>query len=232
MPVAIRTSQNVLLEYEPASIGDRILATLIDYVVFLGWFILMLAVPATMGIPTGTYYVILIVLLPVALYDLLCEWLLNGRSVGKLAIETRVVMLDGSQPGLGAYLIRWLLRIVESVLFFGGIVSVITVAANGKGQRLGDIAAGTTVVKLKPAVSLTDILARPLPDTYTVQFPDVSLLSDRDIGVVRDVLRQADGWVLTRTADKIKEVTGIESSLDSRAFLETVLDDYQFITTQ
>ena len=58
------------------------------------------------------------------------------------------------------------------------------------------------------------------------------LLTDRDIGVVRDVLRQADGWVLSRTADKIKEVTGVESSLDSQAFLETVLDDYQFITTQ
>ena len=232
MPITIRTSQNVLLEYEPASIGDRILATLIDYVVFLGWFILTLAIPAAMGIPTGTYYVVLLVLLPVVLYDLLCEWLLNGRSVGKLALETRVVMLDGLQPGLGAYLIRWLLRIVESVVFFGGVVPVVTVAANGKGQRLGDIAAGTTVVKLKPAVRLTDILARPLPATYTVQFSDVRLLSDRDIGVVRDVLQRNDDWVLTRTADKIKEVTGVQSSLSSRAFLETVLDDYQFITTQ
>lgn len=232
MSIAIRTSQNVLLEYEPASIGDRILATLIDYVVILGWFILTLAVPAAMRIPTGTYYVILIVLLPVALYDLICEWLLNGRTVGKLALETRVVMLDGSQPGLGAYLIRWLLRIVESVLFFGGVVAVVTVAANGKGQRLGDIAAGTTVVKVKPAVSLNDVLARPLPATYRIQFPDVRLLSDRDVTVVRDVLQRGDGSVLTRTADKIKEVTGIQSNLESRAFLEMVLDDYQFITTQ
>ena len=188
--------------------------------------------PATVGIPTGTYYVALIVALPVALYDLICEWLLNSRSIGKLVMEIRVVMLDGSQPGLGAYLIRWLLRIIESVLFFGGVVPVITVAANGKGQRLGDIAAGTTVVKLKPAVSLSAILARPLPDTYRVQFPDVRSLSDRDINVVRDVLQQGDGHVLTRTADKIREVTGIQSELNSRVFLETVLDDYQFITTQ
>ena len=232
MSVAIRTSQNVLLEYESASIGDRILATLIDYVVFLGWFTLTLAVPAAMTIPTGTYYVVLLVLLPVALYDLICEWLLNGRSLGKLAVETRVVMLDGSQPGLGAYLIRWLLRIVESVLFFGGVVPVITVAANGKGQRLGDIAAGTTVVKVKPAVSLDAIRVRPLPTAYTVQFPDVRLLSDHDVTVVRDVLQRGDGHVLTRTADKVKEVTGIQSNLESRTFLETILNDYQFITTQ
>ena len=98
MSVAIRTSQNVLLEYEPASLGDRILATLIDYVVFLGWLILTLALPASVGIPTGTYYVVLVVGLPIALYDLICEWMLNGRNVGKLALNTRVVMLDGSQP--------------------------------------------------------------------------------------------------------------------------------------
>lgn len=232
MSVAIRTSQNVLLEYEPASIGDRILATLIDYVVFLGWFILTLAVPAAVGISTGTYYVVLVAFLPVVLYDLICEWLLNGRNVGKLAMQTRVVMLDGSPPGLGAYLIRWLLRIVESIVFFGGIIPVITVAANGKGQRLGDIAAGTAVVKTKPSVSLDDILARPLPATYSVQFPDVRLLSDRDITVVRDVLRRGDGRVLTRTADKIKAVTGVQSSLESRTFLETVVSDYQFMMTQ
>jgi uncharacterized RDD family membrane protein YckC len=232
MSVAIRTSQNVLLEYEPASIGDRILATLIDYVVFLGWFILTLAIPATVGIRPSTYYTVLVVVLPVVLYDLMCEWVLNGRSVGKLAMEIRVVMLDGSQPGLGAYLIRWLLRIVESVLFFGGVVPVVTVAANGKGQRLGDIAAGTTVVKVKPAVSLNDIRVRPLSDTYHVHFPDVRQLSDRDITVVRDVLQRGDAQVLTRTADRIKAVTGIDSDMESRAFLETIVDDYQFVTTQ
>jgi uncharacterized RDD family membrane protein YckC len=232
MSVAIRTSQNVLLDYEPASIGDRILATLIDYVVFLGWLTLVLVAPSITGMPTGTYYMILVGALPLALYDLLCEWLLNGRSVGKLAVDIRVVMLDGSQPGLGAYLIRWLFRIIESVAFFGGIVPVITVAANGKGQRLGDIAAGTTVVKTKAAVSLNDILVRPLPEMYSVRFPDVRLLSDRDITVVRDVLQRGDRRVVDRTADKIREVTGIQSGLESRAFLETVLDDYQFITTQ
>lgn len=231
MSVAIRTSQNVLLEYEPASIGERILATLLDYLVFFGWFLLVIAMPAGIGVQTGTFYSV-VVLLPIAFYDLLCEWLLNGRSVGKLAMGIRVVMLDGSQPGLGAYLIRWLLRIIESVAFLGGLIPIITVAANGKGQRLGDIAAGTTVVKLKPAVSLTDVLVRPLPENYTVQFPDVRLLTDRDLSVVREVLRRGDGEIQARTANKIKEVTGIQSSLGSRAFLETVVTDYQFITTQ
>jgi uncharacterized RDD family membrane protein YckC len=231
MSVAIRTSQNVLLEYEPASIGDRILAALIDYAVIFGWLMLLSAVLAGFNLQMGTFYAIF-VLLPIVFYDLLSEWLLNGRSVGKIGLGIRVVMLDGSQPGLGAYLLRWLLRIVESVGFFGGIVPIITVAANGKGQRLGDIAAGTTVVKLKPAVGLADVLYRPLPENYIVQFPDVRLLSDRDIHIVREVLRRGDEGVLMRTADKVKDVTGLQSSLTNRAFLETVLTDYQFITIQ
>ncbi|MFD2932506.1 RDD family protein [Spirosoma flavum] len=231
MSIAIRTSQNVLLEYEPASIGDRILASMLDYLVIFGWTLLVFGLPARLGIPLGTFYSV-ILLLPVVFYDLVSEWFLNGRSVGKIALGIRVVMLDGSQPGLGAYLLRWLLRIIESVSLFGGIVPIVTVAINGKGQRLGDIAAGTAVVKLKPAVLLDDILIRPLSENYTVQFPDIRLLTDRDMGIVRQILRQGDENIIQRTTDKIKRVTSIQSDLPNRAFLETVISDYQFITTQ
>ena len=231
MAVAILTSQNVLLEYDPASIGERILATVIDYGVFLGWFILTLAVPAQLGIMKGDFYV-LFVMIPIVLYDLLCEWLLNGQNVGKLAMGIRVVMLDGSQPSLGPYLIRWLFRLIESVTFFGGIVPIITVATNGKGQRLGDIAAGTTIVKLKTTITLDDILIQPVPENYVIQFPDVRLLSDRDVTIVREILLRSDEGATIRTAEKIKAVAGIQSNLANRSFLETVVSDYEFITTQ
>lgn len=231
MSVTIRTSQNVLLDYEPASIGERILAALLDYLVLFSWFILVFAAPASLGLKISTFYTI-IMLLPVVFYDLLSEWFLNGQSIGKLAVKIRVVMLDGSPPGLGAYLLRWLFRIVETVAFLGGIIPIITIAANGKGQRLGDIAAGTSVVRLKDAVSLDDLISPARLDTYAVQFPDVRLLSDRDITVVRVVISQANAQTLARTADKIKAVTGIHSTLENREFLLTVINDYQFITAQ
>lgn len=230
MTLAIRTSQNVLLEYEPASIGERILAALLDYVVIFGWFLLVFGVPSALGFQVG--YLTVFFMIPVVGYDLLSEWLLNGRSLGKIALRIRVVMLDGSPPGLGAYLIRWLLRIIESILFLGGIVPIITVAANGRGQRLGDIAAGTTVVRLKPAVMLEDVIIRPMAENYLVQFPDVRLLTDRDIRIVRHAMSQGDTSALMRTANKIKEVTGIQSNLGNWEFLQTVINDYQFITTQ
>ncbi|GAB3732917.1 RDD family protein [Spirosoma lituiforme] len=231
MSVTIRTSQNVSLAYDPASVGDRILGAMLDYLVIFGWVLLVFGLPARLNLTPGTFYSF-VGLFPVALYDLLSEWFLNGRSIGKIAMGIRVVMLDGSQPGLGAYLLRWLLRIVESVAFLGGVVPIITVAVNGKGQRLGDIAAGTTVVKLKPAVSLEDVLIRPLPANYVLQFPDVRMLSDRDISIVRQSLHQGDDWVIKRTTDKIKQVTGLQSDLPDRVFLETVISDYQFMTVQ
>lgn len=231
MSVTIRTSQNVSLAYDPASVGDRILGAMLDYLVIFGWVLLVFGLPARLNLTPGTFY-IFVGLFPVALYDLLSEWFLNGRSIGKIAMGIRVVMLDGSQPGLGAYLLRWLLRIVESVAFLGGVVPIITVAVNGKGQRLGDIAAGTTVVKLKPAVSLEDVLVRPLPANYVLKFPDVRMLSDRDISIVRQSLHQGDDWVIKRTTDKIKQVTGLQSDLPDRVFLETVISDYQFMTVQ
>ena len=231
MSVAIRTSQNVLLEYQPASLGDRILASLLDYGVIIGWLMLMFWLPASMGRATSSFYVVL-VFLPVVLYDLINEWFLNGQSLGKIALKIRVVMLDGSQPGLGAYLLRWVFRLIESVAFFGGAVPIITVAINGKGQRLGDIAAGTSVVSIKPAVLLDDVLIQPLPDDYLVQFPDIRMLSDRDMSLIRQILYRSDETTLQRTADKVKQVTDIQSDLPNRTFLETVIRDYQFITAQ
>ncbi len=231
MSVAIRTSQNVLLEYQPVSIGDRILASLLDYGVIISWLMLMFWLPSSVGRTTSSFYVVL-VFLPIVFYDLVSEWFLNGQSLGKIALKIRVVMLDGSQPGLGAYLLRWVFRLIETVAFFGGAVPIITAAINGKGQRLGDIAAGTAVLSLAPAVLLDDVLMQPLPENYLVQFPDIRMLSDRDMSLIRQVLLRSNETTLQRTADKIKQVTDIQSDLPNRTFLETVIRDYQFITAQ
>lgn len=227
--VAVQTSQNVLLEYEPASIGDRILATLLDYLVFFGWVMLTVAIPmGVLKINMSTFYSVLVVTLPILLYDLLCEWLLNGQSIGKIALGIRVVMLDGSQPGLGAYLLRWLMRLVDTTILTG-MVATITIAVNGRGQRLGDIAAGTTVVKLNRKVALAEVLYRPLPEDYEVVFPEAAQLLDRDIKIVRDVLSRGDEGVVLQTADKVKSVIGAQTMLPARRFLETIVTDHQFL---
>ncbi|WP_138994655.1 RDD family protein [Larkinella sp. C7] len=232
MTVSIQTSQNVTLEYEPASLGDRILALLLDYLILLGWLILYFVLTKLLpGAFRSPFWTGLFLLLPFMLYDLLCETFLNGQSLGKIAMKIRVVMLDGSQPGLGAYLLRWLLRIIESPMFFGGMVAVITIAANGRGQRIGDIAAGTTVVKLTRPVTLAQITYRALPDDYQVRFPEVSRLSDRDLNIVREALRMNNPEISGLAANKVKQVIGVRSELDDTTFLRTLINDYQFLAS-
>ncbi|TAE33523.1 MAG: RDD family protein [Cytophagales bacterium] len=231
MPVQIRTSQNVLLEYEPASLGDRLVATLLDYLIFFGWLILAGYVANAGGRALGNYFWFFFVIAPFLLYDLLCEWLLNGQSLGKLAMSIRVVKFDGSRPGLGDYLIRWLFRLIDTRIL-NGVVAMVAVAANEQGQRLGDIAAGTTVVKVKAPITLDDVLHRMLPDDHVVQFPDVIALSDRDMNIVRDTLRTRHPLLLVRATERVKSVTGISSPMPADVFLQTVVADHQFMTTR
>ncbi|HEY0110509.1 MAG TPA: RDD family protein, partial [Fibrella sp.] len=169
--------------------------------------------------------------LPIMLYDFFCEWLLNGQSIGKIALKIRVVMMDGSQPGIGAYLLRWLLRLIDTRIF-SGIVAIVCVAANGKGQRLGDLAAGTTVIRLQPKVQLEEVIYTNLPASYQPRFEEVRQLTDHDIQVVREVLRRGSSEAAERTASKIKEVLNITTELGTYDFLHTIINDYQFLSMQ
>lgn len=237
----VETTQNVALEYQPASVGERMLAYLVDFLVLIAWFF---GVSLVMGIFSGQYsrqtdsllVFFLVLFLPVLLYDLAMEALFNGQSIGKRALGLRVVMLDGRQPTLSAYLLRWLFRLIETGLppFFG-VVPIVTVAVNGKGQRLGDIAAKTTVVKLRPPVTLERVVAVPRVDpTYVVTFPEAGVLTDADATTLRRALqkgvRMENDSLLAVAAEKAKQVTGITTGQDDATFLRTLLRDHAHLS--
>jgi uncharacterized RDD family membrane protein YckC len=235
MSVRVQTSQNVDVEYEPASIGERILANLIDYLVYLAWGIFSAWVfRGTVNIPTDSnmFFIILFFFLPVAFYPLLTEYFLNGQTLGKKVLKIRVVRLDGGKPTLGAYILRWLLIVIDSQLFTP-LVAVVAVAAGGKGQRVGDIAAGTTVVKINKTVSLDDITYQPIAENYTVRYPEAAQLSDRDIETVRVVLRKANFDLTNRTAERVSGVLNVgRVYADSQQFLTTIVNDYAYLANQ
>ncbi|MFL5765287.1 MAG: RDD family protein [Bacteroidia bacterium] len=228
--ISIQTTQNVDIEYELASVGDRILATLLDYVFFLAYF---LVIGIFAGITRGALFeseaVIVIIVLPVLLYDLICEMVFQGKSFGKMIMKIKVVKLDGSQAGFGAYLLRWLLRIIDTRLFSGG-VALIAILANGKGQRIGDMAAGTTVIKMKQKVTLNDTILAKVRPNYTIVYPEVSRLSDNDIAIIKEVMRVSlrtnNHQAIEKLANKIKQTMGVTVNLPHAQFLSTVVQDY------
>ncbi len=230
--IRIQTSQNVDIEYELASIGDRILATLLDYVFFVAYFLILLLINTyTKGFMVKNVAMIVIWMLPVLLYDLVCEASLQGRSFGKIIMKIKVVKVDGTPASFGAYLLRWLLRIIDTRLLSGG-VALIAILINGKGQRVGDMAAGTTVIKLKYRVSINDtILNKPIPE-YQLVFQEVSKLTDNDIAIIKEVmlvsLRTNNTEAIDKLAKKTKAIMNISSNLPDTEFLATVVQDYSF----
>lgn len=98
---------------------------------------------------------------------------------------------------------------------------------------MGDLTAGTSVVKLKLVADFSDTIFMETDQSYEVQFPQIASLSDRDVSILKEVLdaglRQENSALLNKLADKVKAVTGVESDSDSREFLTTVLRDYNYL---
>lgn len=231
MSLQIQTAQNVGLEYEIASVGERIAAQLIDYAVMIGWFLTIIGLAAlfsTVGKLFGSVWLIWAVLFfPVMFYTLLCEYFMEGQTVGKMALKIKVVRLDGGRASLGAYLLRWVLALVD-ISMFSGLVAVLTIIINGKGQRLGDIAAGTAVVRNYQTVSFSSIEIPELPEGYSPTYSSVVQLTDKDIRTIKKVMKLEDAELLESTAHKVAEVLGVTYAETDYNFLVDVVNDHQF----
>ena len=231
--IRIQTTQNVDIEYEVASIGDRILATLLDYLFFIAYFLLVLLFASITSWALFKSIAILSILaLPILFYDLVCEVFFQGKSFGKMIMKIKVVMLNGTQANFGAYLLRWLLRIIDTRLF-GGAIALIAILINGKGQRIGDMAAGTTVIKTKQKVQLSDTILNKVKPDYTIIFPEVIKLTDTDIAIIKEVtqvcIRSNNYEAMEKLVIKTKATMGITTNLPHIQFLTAVVQDYSYL---
>jgi uncharacterized RDD family membrane protein YckC len=228
--LVIQTAQNVDLAFEPAGLGERILAWLVDFLLAVGYvFVLIALEPGGLGTAAA-----IVVLSPFLLYHPVCEVFFEGQTAGKRLLQIQVARLDGAPPTLGQYLLRWLFRFVD-VSFSSGVVAVVSVAATRRSQRLGDVVAGTTVVRRKRRVGLDEVRYPVRPADYAPAFPDAVRLSDADVRTLRAVLvrlrrapRSASSTALGRRAK-----AAVERRLDlppvampPEAFIQTVVADY------
>lgn len=242
--VGIETSQHVKLSYEPAGVGERVLAFFLDGF-FIGVYYLVVIwiwgfvndIGNTNNFDNDSIWVLYIVLvLPVMLYHLISETISNGYSLGKKIVGIRVVKIDGTRANISGYLIRWMFRLIE-ISMTSGVVAFVTIIMNGKGQRVGDILGKTCVIKERKKVNLDNTLFARVPDAYEPRFKQVVELTDKDIRIIKEVLDSRrhydyDNWflMLQRTRKKIEERLGIEDhGMKGDEFLETVIKDYNAI---
>ncbi len=232
----IETAQNISIEQNVAGIGERILAFIVDLAVIVIYMVFSGLVMAGINGNGGSemmYYLVLGI--PSFLYYLLWETFWDGRTPGKALLQIRVVKKDGTRPQFSNYLIRWLLRIIDISLTSGG-VAVVTILLNGKGQRLGDIAAGTTVISERRKTGIGNTLLVDLPENYQPKYPQVTVLSDRDIQEVKNLFqtakREGQHHIILSLSEKLSELLDVKAEERPMDFVQRVISDYNYYTQQ
>ena len=151
---AIVTPEAVSLAIDVAGLGSRMIAAIIDSAIQIGALIGLSFVFSALSRNTGSDSVntALIVIYLIALFVLLWgyyplfEGLWKGRTPGKRAQRLRVVRTDGQPVTIGPVLVRNLLRIVDFLPVYY-VIGTISMILTKRSQRIGDLAAGTIVVR-------------------------------------------------------------------------------------
>ena len=232
--ITIRTTQNIDIDYEIGGLGERILARLIDYGIFIPLLIAATFLSAYIsGAITGAYFIVLGVIF--VFYDLLCEVFFNGQSAGKRIMKVKVISLDGARPKLSQYLLRWLFRLVDFGIT-GGSAALISAAISEKGQRIGDIVAGTAIIKTTPRTGLNNSVFTDVDNSYQPVFIQANQLTDKDVNLIHEVLdnyyKTGNNTIVFNMAGRLKEHLAITmpQDMNNMQFLQTILKDYLHIT--
>lgn len=232
----IETAQNVRIKQNVANIGDRILAFLIDVLILFAFETVLVLALRGMDVNLSEKWMMILVFgLPVFLYHLLWESFNNGQSPGKAVIKIKVVKLDGSKPSFFNYLVRWLLRIID-ISITSGAVAIVTILLSGRGQRLGDLAAQTTVISERDSSSFHKTLLVDIPPDYSPHYPQVTIFSDKDIQSIKNIFTEAkrnrNNAVILALHRQVTEKLEVEPKEKPVIFIEKVITDYNFYTQQ
>ena len=241
--IQIKTTQNILLAFEPASIVERMGAFAIDFVLIMGYGYLASVIIDLSGYSFSTNpwefsAISSVLMLPAAFYSLVAESLMQGQTVGKRILKIRVLKIDGYQASFADFFIRWLFALVEVALFLGS-AALISIISSKYSQRLGDFAAGTAVITERNKMNISHTILEELSYPYQPLFSqaEVLLFSDQDAQTIKNYLAQAlksknGQFTIARLADKITEISKREhtSYTQKTEFIQQFLKDYSFYT--
>ena len=234
------TGEAVALELRPAKLPSRALAVLLDLAVAVVAYIVVTigVVAATASLDEAAQaalsvglFVLLLVGGPIAV-----ETLSHGRSLGKLACGLRVVRDDGGPIRFRHALVRGLIGVIEILLTLG-VVAVIASLVSARGRRLGDVFAGTLVVRERVPAARTGFVPPPPPwlagrfsalDLSAV--PDGLWLSVRQYLTRMQTLDPQVGWSMAqRLATELAARTGapVPPGVSPAAYLAAVLHERQ-----
>ena len=199
-PAGIVTPEAVVLEFETAGVGSRMLARLIDGVVlWVGIMLVSLGVLPLLAVSVGGGIVLSIIVVFVMIffmlfgYWMLTETLMRGRTPGKAAMGLRVVTVEGAPVRFRHAAIRAMVGFVDFLTPPLGPVAVLSVLASPRDQRLGDMAAGTIVVRERSVggPAAVAVMVEPPGRGHLLAALSLSPLTDGQYRVLRSFLQRA-----------------------------------------
>lgn len=200
-----------------------------------------------------------ILLFPALFYSLWTETLFNGQTLGKLICKIKVVKLNGYRAGFTEYFTRWAFRLIDfwtgsfMLLFFipifgeetavilagmllmmSGLVAFFLIIRTKNAQRLGDIVAGTSVLKLREKHSIDITILEEIKGTYVPRYSQVMRLTDNDARIIKDTFviarKNRDYTTLKRLRNKLENVMDVKADQSDVEFIDTVMKDFNYYT--
>lgn len=200
--ISVRTPESIAFSYELAGLGSRFLAVVADMAVqgliliaiLWGFYLIgshagkaASAAGDSAAASLGIAVIVTIVFLVFFGYFIAFEAFWNGQTPGKKLLGIRVVRDGGYPLDAGASFIRNLIRVGEFALGFYAVSAVASLLSS-ENKRLGDMAAGTIVVRDSRAQSLTAILEHAQGEE-----PRIALLTDDEYALVARFLSRRRG---------------------------------------
>lgn len=267
----VLTSFNIEVEFEIPEFYRRLLALLIDIVIQFLYFVIasriftLIAQSTSFWTDDGAHNLAawrLLLFVPIMIYHIVLESLMNGQSFGKRIMGLKVVSENGGRASVSQFMIRWLLRISDfwlvililllasgAFIYFDRetnflliliivfvLADIIVTVSSAKGQRIGDLLAGTILIRTQNRRYISETVFQEVEDNYTPVHPEIMRLSDKDINAIKAILESArrrnDPAVADSAAYKIQSHLQISTNQDSLQFLETLLKDYNYLSVK
>lgn len=233
--IEFEDNQGVVLQYATANSAERLASWFLDYV-SLG--VLLFVLGLILGFSGASEGVVLGVITTLFFtYSLLLERLTGGRSIGKAIMGLRVVRLDGGELQFDDSFQRWIMRLIDG-FFSLSAVAILSIEGSPRAQRLGDVLADTTVVKVKNLrLSLSSLLSLDQLQEAPAKYPQASQLGEEQVLFIREALRrfqkkptESKKKLLEDLAERIRLRLGIDDATREVPLLEQLVKDYVRLT--
>jgi uncharacterized RDD family membrane protein YckC len=235
--IEINTAQNVKIDYELAGIRHRVFAFLIDFLLMCALLILVVALFDLVFININQLVIELLAFLILSFYSIFNEIMFKGQSLGKKALGIKIIKTNGAELEFYDIFCRWSTRLVDIYLSLGGIAFFL-ISINKNGQRIGDIIAGTCVIKTTNTYqfSLNDIekLNQRFIENNNLNYPLVKRLTEQDVLLIKKLVHRlkqfnnkAHEEALEKMLKKLASILEIsEIPDDKEKFLNQVISEY------